>query len=573
MKKKFKVDQQNPVRKNGSYEAVIEDVTLDGNGVCRVDGFTMFVPMTAVGDRIRLKAVKVQKNFGYGIIEQVITPSAARTAPECPVYKQCGGCSFRHITYEEELRLKEKTVRDAFVRLGGFAIAGEEGSGEDAVTMEPILGCNQDGLSPEHYRNKAQYPLGTDRNGKACAGFYARRSHRIIASDRCMIQDEAFEPVVQTLVDSIDRLRIPVYSEETHQGFLRHLFLRSGRKTGELMVCLVSTSENFPRRQELVQRLTAAHPQISSVMLNINPDVTNVIMGKKTICLYGKSYLEDELLRTRFQIAPEAFYQVNAGQTERLYSLGFDYADFQGNETLLDLYCGIGSIGLTAISKIGKLIGVEVVPQAIESAEKNAQLNGLSKDRARFICADAGQAAARFAEEGLHPDVIIVDPPRKGCERSVLDSICQMAPEKVVMISCNPSTAARDAKILCDAEHGYRLIKFRPVDMFPRTGHVETVVLLSKLNAKQHIEVELNLDELDLTAAESKATYDEIKEYVLEKHGLKVSSLYISQVKRKCGLDVGKNYNLSKKEDAKVPQCPPEKEAAIMEALKHFQMI
>ena len=480
MKKKNLPDQQIPVHKNGSYEAIIEDVTLDGNGVCRVDGFTIFVPLTAVGDRIRLKAVKVQKNFGYGIIEQVITPAGTRTNPGCPVYKQCGGCSFRHITYEEELRLKEKTVRDAFVRLGGFTIAGEDDADTDAVVMEPILGCNVNGLSPQHYRNKAQYPLGVDRNGNACAGFYARRSHRIIASDQCMIQDEAFAPVVQTLVESIDRLRIPVYSEETHQGFLRHLFLRSGRRTGELMVCLVSTSENFPRRQELVQRLTAAHPKISSVMLYINPGVTNVIMGKKTICLYGKSYLEDELLGIRLQIAPEAFYQVNAGQTEQLYSLGFDYADFQGNETLLDLYCGIGSIGLTAIHKARRLIGVEVVPQAIESASQNARLNGLSEDRARFICADAGQAAARFAEEGLHPDVVIVDPPRKGCERSVLDSICQMAPSRIVMISCNPSTAARDAKILCDSEHGYRLVKFRPVDMFPRTGHVETVVLLKK---------------------------------------------------------------------------------------------
>lgn len=489
MKKKFRPDQQIPVNKNGSYEAVIEDVTLDGNGVCRVDGFTMFVPMTAVGDRVRLKAVKVQKNFGYGIIEQVVTPAVSRTDPGCPVYKQCGGCSFRHITYQEELRLKEKTVHDAFVRLGGFSIAGEEGDGEDAVLMEPILGCNVNGLSPLHYRNKAQYPLGVDRNGKACAGFYARRSHRIIPCDQCMIQDEMFAPVVQTLVQSIDRLRIPVYSEETHQGILRHLFLRSGRKTGELMVCLVSTREDFPRRQELVQRLTAAHPQITSIMLNINPDVTNVIMGKKTVCLYGKSFLEDELLGIRLQIAPEAFYQVNAGQTEQLYSLGFDYADFQGNETLLDLYCGIGSIGLTAISRVGRLIGVEVVPQAIDSAWQNARINGLSEEQVRFICADAAAAAAQFAEEGLHPDVVIVDPPRKGCDQSVLDSICRMGPSRIVMISCNPSTAARDAKILCDAERGYHLEKFRPVDMFPRTGHVETVILLTRAEYRSEEQV------------------------------------------------------------------------------------
>lgn len=482
---KKKIAGDIPLYKNESYESVIEDVTLDGNGVCRVDGYTMFVPMTAVGDRIRLKAVKLQKNYGFGIIEQVITPAKSRVKPDCPVYKQCGGCSFRHISYEEELRLKQKTVEDAFVRLGGFAVAAEGTDAEGAVRMEPILGCNTEGLTPDHYRNKAQYPLGTDREGKACAGFYAKRSHRIIAGEDCPIQDESFAPIVRTLTGAIDRLHIPVYSEETHTGVLRHLFLRKGRGTGEVMVCLVSTTEKLPKKAELVQALTAAHPEIVSIMLNINPDVTNVIMGKKTVCLYGKPYLEDELLGVRFRIAPEAFYQVNAEQAARLYTLGFDYADFQGNETLLDLYCGIGSIGLTAFRRVNRLIGVEVVPQAIESAKENVSCNGFPEEDARFFCADAAQAAKQLAEEGLRPDVIIIDPPRKGCDASVLDSIRDMGPEKIVMISCNPATAARDAKILCDTEHGYRLVKFRAVDMFPRTGHVETVCLLSKHEVKQ----------------------------------------------------------------------------------------
>lgn len=479
MGSKRKVAGDIPLYKNGSYESVIEDVTLDGNGVCRVDGYTVFVPMTAVGDRIRLKAVKLQKNYGFGIIEQVISPADTRIKPDCPVYKQCGGCSFGHISYEEELRLKQKTVEDAFTRLGGFAVAKEPG--EEGALMEPILGCNTDGLTPNHYRNKAQYPIGIDREGKACAGFYAKRSHRIVAGDHCPIQDESFAPIMKTLMEYIDRFQIPVYQEETHTGILRHLFLRKGRGTGEVMVCLVATTEKLPKKAELIQALTAAHPEIVSVMLNINPDKTNVIMGKKTVCLFGKPYLEDELLGVRFQIAPEAFYQVNAEQAARLYSLGFDYADFRGNETLLDLYCGIGSIGLTALKRVKKLIGVEIVPQAIESAKRNATLSGISEEKAQFFCADAAEAARRLAEEGLRPDVVMIDPPRKGCDSSVLDSIRDMGPEKIVMISCNPATAARDAKILCDAEHEYHLVKFRAVDMFPRTGHVESVVLMSRV--------------------------------------------------------------------------------------------
>ncbi len=567
-KKQYEKDEKCQLHKNGSYESIIEDVTLDGNGVCRVNGFTIFVPMTAVGDRIRLKVVKLQKSYGFGIIEQVITPASARIKSACPVFKQCGGCSFQHISYEEELRLKEKTVLDAFTRLGGFPVDGKEGH----PVMEPVMGCNEGELTPEHYRNKAQYPLGTV-NGKACAGFYARRSHRIIPGEECLIQDEAFAPIVHTLTEAIDALRIPVYSEETHEGILRHLFLRSGRKSGELMVCLVATKENFPKRNELVQRLTAAHPAITGLLLNVNPDVTNVIMGKKTVCLYGKSYLEDELLGVRFKIAPEAFYQVNAGQTERLYQLGFDYAQFKGDELLLDLYCGIGSIGLTAFHRVGRLIGVEVVPQAIESAKENACINGIPEEKAQFFCADAAQAAVRLEKEGLRPNVVIVDPPRKGCDKQVLDSICRMGPDRIVMISCNPSTAARDARILCDEEHGYVLKKFRAVDMFPRTGHVETVCLLSKLQSKEHIEIEVAMDEMDLTSAESKATYEEIREYVFEHTGLKVSRLYIAQVKQKYGIIERENYNKPKSENAKQPQCPPEKEKAIKEALHHFGMI
>lgn len=438
----------------------MEDLTLEGNGLCRVDGFAVFVPMTAVGDRIRFKAVKVQKNLAYGLLEQVITPSPARQKPDCPVFRQCGGCAFRHISYQEELRLKEKAVRDAFQRLGGFELE-----------PEPIMGSE----TCDHYRNKAQFPLGQDRDGHAIAGFYARRSHRIVPSADCLLQDRTFAPVVQTVLELIDRHRIPVYDEESGRGLLRHLFLRRGARSGEMMVCLVSTSRKIPGLEELVQALTAAFPEIVSITLNINAQRTNVILGPNTITIYGKDFIEDKLLGVDLSIAPAAFYQVNSRQAERLYQLGYDYADFRGDERLLDLYCGIGSIGLCASRQVGALTGVEVVPPAVEAARQNAERNGV---KAKFICADAADAARQLAERGETPDVIIIDPPRKGCDSQVIESMVQMGPERIVMISCNPATAARDARRLCDA--GYRLVQYRGVDMFPRTGHVETVVLLSK---------------------------------------------------------------------------------------------
>lgn len=476
---KKKPGGQPVLQKNAFYEAEVTGMTLDGNGVCRVDGFTMFVPLTAPGDRIRLKAVKVQKNYGFGIIDQVITPSPWRVKPACPVYKQCGGCAFRHLAYEEELRLKEQTVADAFMRIGGFAVFRDgEPAPEGGVMMDPILGGEGDGLSVDHYRNKAQYPLA-EIGGKLRAGFYARRSHRLIPAEDCPLQDFSFAPVVRDFTEIAGQLKIPAYNELTGEGVLRHLFLRKGRATGELMACIVAADRRFKGRDALVERLVKAHPELTGVMLNVNPEKTNVILGKETVCLYGRDYLEDQFMGMRFAIAPEAFYQVNAEQAARLYRQGFDYAGFTGGETLLDLYCGIGSIGLSALPQVGRLIGVEVVPQAVESARRNAALNGVS-DRASFFCADASEAARRLAEEGLRPDVIIVDPPRKGCGREVLDSIAKMAPGRVVMISCNPSTAARDAQILCDAEHGYKLERLRAVDMFPRCGHVESVSLLVK---------------------------------------------------------------------------------------------
>lgn len=449
------------IQKNKSYEAVVEDLTLEGNGLCRVDGFAVFVPMTAVGDRIRFKAVKVQKNVGYGILEQVITPSPERQPVDCPVFRQCGGCAFRHIRYEEELRLKEKAVQDAFQRLGGFSLI-----------PEPIIGS----ALQDHYRNKAQYPLGIDKDGRPMAGFYARRSHRLVKADDCLLQDEVFGPVVRTVLGLIERYKISIYDEVTGKGLLRHLFLRRGAKSGELMVCLVSASRKVPFLEELVQALTAAFPEIVSVMLNINADKTNVILGRHSILLYGKDGIDDTLLDMQLSIPAAAFYQVNSPQAEVLYQLAYEYAGFTGKEHLLDLYCGIGSIGLGAYKQVKKLTGAEVVAEAVASAQKNARRGGM---KAEFLCADAGEAAKALADRGETPDVIIVDPPRKGCSAEVLESILRMVPKKVVMISCNPATAARDAKMLC--ENGYQLRRCRGVDLFPRTGHVECVTLMSKI--------------------------------------------------------------------------------------------
>ncbi|MGI6014615.1 MAG: 23S rRNA (uracil(1939)-C(5))-methyltransferase RlmD, partial [Oscillospiraceae bacterium] len=353
------------------------------------------------------------------------------------------------------------------------------------------------------------------------------------------------------------------------QGLIRHIYVRTGAVSGEAHLCLITARPKLPAKDDLIARLTAAVPCLTGIVQNINKRTDNVILGDRTVTLWGESELQDVLCGNVFRLSPHAFYQVNHAQTERLYACTLDFAALTGKETVIDLYCGAGTITLALAGKAARVIGVEIVPEAIDNARENAERNNIQN--VEFICADAGQTAMMLADRGEHPDVLTVDPPRKGLSLEAIESVVKMQPERVVYVSCDPATLARDCKLF--AERGYHITKAHAYDLFPRTHHVETVVLLSKLNTKQHIEVELNLDELDLTAAESKATYDEIKAYVLEKYGLKVSSLYISQVKRKCGLEVGQSYNLSKKEDAKVPQCPPEKEAAIMEALRHFQMI
>lgn len=542
------------LKKNQVVETTITAMSSDGNGIAKVDGMVVFVPYTAVGDQLKVRIVKVQKNYSFGIVEEILEPSKDRIDDHCPVYKKCGGCAFRHISYEAELIHKAEFVESNLRRLGG---------------LDPVMLPITPSPLVQGYRNKAQYPI-REHEGKIEAGFFAKRSHRVISCAQCDLQPPFFEKILEYTKQFLQENHISAYNEETGKGKVRHLYLRCGEISGEVMVCLVINSERMPHAQEYVDGLLKICPQVASVVLNINREQNNVILGEKCVTLYGKDTIEDTLCGVKFELSPLSFYQVNRQAAEKLYQLAAQLADFRGDELLVDLYCGAGTIGLSMASKVRELVGVEIVPDAVENARANAKRCGVAN--ARFICADAKEAAAQLAEENLKPDVIVVDPPRKGCEIEVLQAIAAMSPEKLVYISCNSASLARDCKEL--EQLGYHLVKAAPVDLFPRTMHVETVVLLSKgeIDSKK-VRVEFSLEDMDMSGFQKGATYEQIKAYVLEHTGLKVSSLYISQIKRKCGLDVGQNYNLSKKEDAKVPKCPPEKEAAIIEALKYFGMI
>lgn len=541
------------LKKNQIEEAEITAMSSDGNGIAKIDGMVVFVPYTAVGDKLKIRIVKVQKNYSFGIIEEILQPSPDRVDDHCPVYKKCGGCAFRHISYEAELRHKAEFVQSNLRRLGG---------------LDPVMLPITPSPLVQGYRNKAQYPI-REYDGKIEAGFFAKRSHRVISCASCDLQPAFFEQILEYTKQFLEEYHISAYDEQTGKGKVRHLYIRYGEVSDEVMVCLVVNSERLPHAAEYVEGLLKVCPQVVSVVLNINREQNNVILGQKCITLYGKDTIEDTLCDVRFELSPLSFYQVNRQAAEKLYRLAAEMAQFEGNELLIDLYCGAGTIGLSMASKVRELIGVEIVPDAVENAKENAKRCGV--ENARFICADAKEAAAQLAAENLHPDVIVVDPPRKGCDLEVLQAIAAMAPKRLVMISCNSASLARDCKEL--EALGYHLEKAAPVDLFPRTTHVETVCLLSKLNAKQHIEVEIKMDELDLTSVESKATYDEIKAYILQKHGLKVSSLYIAQVKQKCGIIERVNYNKPKSKDTRQPQCPLEKEIAIIDAFRYFKML
>ena len=547
-----------PLQKNQLLTLRIERLSNDGSGVAHSsEGEAVFVPGTAPGDEAQVRIVKDCGRYAFGILDKLLTPSPDRIPVDCAVAGPCGGCSLRHLDYAAELRAKQESVADAFRRIGGLDV--------------PVL----DALpSPEVdcYRNKVQFPVGRDKDGAPCIGFYAGRTHRIVPCPDCKLQPGVLNDIGNTLCAFFAAHGIQPYDEERGKGLVRHIFLRRGAHSGQIMVCLVCTRPKLPHSDELVALLREKFRDIATILINVNAKKTNVILGEESVTLYGPGCIEDTLCGVPVRLGPLSFYQVNTLAAERLYGVAAEYAQLEPDDVLLDLYCGMGTIGLSMAGHCRELIGVEIIPEAIDSAKANAaRMGDAVAAKSRFFCADAGEAAARLAAEGLRPDVIMLDPPRKGCDETTLSAVVQMSPRRVVYVSCNPSTAARDAAWL--GQHGYRAEKVQPVDLFPRTKHVETICLLSKLNAKQHIEINLDMDELDLTDAEKKATYQEIKDYVLEHSGLKVSSLYIAQVKQKCGIIERENYNKPKSEDAKQPQCPPDKEKAIKEALTHFGMI
>ena len=538
--------------KNQIYETVITDYTTEGQGVAHIEGCAVFVPNAVAGERVKVRVTLVRKTWAAGKITEILEKSPHRVNRACPVAKLCGGCTFWHMDYEEECRLKAERVKNCLNRIGG-----------ENLEEVPILAAP----TCEGYRNKAQYPVAWEK-GRAYAGFFKEGTHEVVQMDRCRILPQETDRVKAIVMDYVNKNKVSVYDEATHRGLLRHIYVRRGAVSGQILVCLVVNGDGLPKLPALIEALKAV-PGFTTLVLSVNTRKGNAVLGDKFVTLYGPGYIEDTLCGLNFRLSARSFYQVNHAQAQRLYETAIAMAGITKNDLVLDLYCGVGTITLAMASAAGKVMGVEVVPQAIEDARDNARRNGI--ENAEFFCADAGAAALELEQKGIRPDIITVDPPRKGLNSDAIEAVDRMNPKRLVYISCDPATLARDTALL--KERGFRLEKAIAADLFPRCSHVETVCLLSKLRAKQHIEIDLSMDELDLTAAESKATYDEIKAYVLEKHGLKVSSLYISQVKRKCGLDVGQNYNLSKKEDAKVPQCPPEKEAAIMEALKYFQML
>ena len=508
----------------------------------------------------------LQKKYAWKSEKQKKKPAAV-----CPYAKKCGGCDYQGMSYEQQLQEKQTYVRK---NIG------------DYCKVLPIIGME----NPYHYRNKVHAVFDVERRGKhanggrrtagnghakaapggVISGVYKAGTHEVINIDSCEIEDELSSAIIRDIRGLLHSFKIKTYDEDTGYGLLRHVLVRRGFHSGEVMVVLVLGSPILPSKNNFVKALRKLHPEITTVVVNINDKQTSMVLGEKETVIYGKGYIEDTLCGCTFRISPKSFYQVNPVQTEILYNKAITYAGLTGKEKVIDAYCGTGTIGLIAASKAKEVIGVELNRDAVKDAVINAKRNNIKNEQ--FYNADAGKFMVELSEQNKKVDVVFMDPPRAGSDEAFLSSVVKLAPKKVVYVSCNPETLARDLKYL--TRHGYQAVECQPCDMFPFTKHVETVVLLSKgeIDSKK-VRVEFSLEDMDMSGFQKGATYEQIKAYVLEHTGLKVSSLYISQIKRKCGLDVGQNYNLSKKEDAKVPKCPPEKEAAIRDALKYFQMI
>lgn len=448
-------------KKNDRIQVLIEDLSETGEGIGKTDGFTWFIKDTVIGDLVEAKAMKMKKSYGFAHLERIIKPSEGRITPRCPVARQCGGCQLQAMSYEEQLRYKERKIYGNITRIGGFT----------EVSMLPIMGMDE----PWRYRNKAQFPWGLDKEGRPVAGFYAGRTHAIIGCEDCLLGVEENQEVLRRIKAHMERHHLAPYEESTHKGLIRHTLIRKGFQTGELMVCQVINGNQLPHSEELVKSLLEI-PGMASISLNVNKEQTNVILGNKVENLYGPGYITDSIGSVQYRISPLSFYQVNPVQTEKLYGTALEYAGLTGGETVWDLYCGIGTISLFLAQKAKKVYGVEIVPQAIDDARENARLNGI--ENAEFFVGKAEEVLPEQYEKNLvYADVIVVDPPRKGCDEKCLEAIVKMGPKRVVYVSCDSATLARDLKYL--AERGYELVKVRGCDMFPWTTHVETIILMT----------------------------------------------------------------------------------------------
>ena len=577
--------------KNDCVELTIEDIGVSGEGIGKVDGYTLFVKDTVIGDVVRVKIMKAKKNYGYARLMDIIKPSKDRVEPACPIARQCGGCQIQAMNYNAQLKYKQKLVKDNLLRISGLT------EGVDYEMCE-ILGMD----TPFRYRNKAQYPVGEDKDGNIVMGFYAGHTHSIIAcpDDDCMLghSDNAF--ILNAVKEWMKEYRVRAYNENIHKGTVRHVLVRTGYHTDEVMVCLVT--KKMLRKEAadgLVKAIQKLKLNIASLVVNINKEDTNVILGKECITLYGRPYIEDYIGDIKFQISPLSFYQVNPKQTEVLYNKALEFAGLKGNESVWDMYCGIGTISLFLAKKAGKVYGVEIVPQAIEDAKNNAKINNI--DNAEFFVGKAEEVVPAFYKKQTgvqsdndstdskeydmtRPDVVVVDPPRKGCDKKLLDTIVSMTPDRIVYVSCDSATLARDLKLL--VEYGYKVEKVQPVDQFGNTVHVETVVLLSHKKPDGHINVKVEFGEgegkvpLDNIAKRAetykpkeRVTYKMIKEYIEAKYGFKVHTAYIAEVKRDLGLPMYDAPNAV--EELKQPRKHPtaEKVEAIKDALRYFEIM
>ncbi|HFU1153811.1 TPA: 23S rRNA (uracil(1939)-C(5))-methyltransferase RlmD [Streptococcus agalactiae] len=542
------------LHKNDIIETEISDISHEGMGIAKVDGFVFFVENALPGEIIKMRVLKLRKRIGYGKVEEYLTTSPHRNEGLDYTYLRTGIADLGHLTYEQQLLFKQKQVADNLYKIAHIS----------DVLVEPTLGMT----IPLAYRNKAQVPVRRV-DGQLETGFFRKNSHTLVSIEDYLIQEKEIDALINFTRDLLRKFDVKPYDEEQQSGLIRNLVVRRGHYTGQLMLVLVTTRPKIFRIDQMIEKLVSAFPSVVSIMQNINDRNSNVIFGKEFRTLYGSDTIEDQMLGNTYAISAQSFYQVNTEMAEKLYQKAIDFSDLNSEDIVIDAYSGIGTIGLSVAKQVKHVYGVEVVEKAVSDAKENATRNGITNST--YVADSAENAMAKWLKEGIKPTVIMVDPPRKGLTESFVYSAAQTKADKITYISCNSATMARDIKLF--EELGYHLVKIQPVDLFPMTHHVETVALLSKLDVDKHIDVEIKLDELDLTSAESKATYAQIKEYVWNKFGLKVPTLYIAQIKKKCGIKLREHYNKSKKEKQVIPQCPPEKEEAIMDALRHFKMI